>query len=71
MRSNPMQRNFGSALKHTPPGAGLHGHKGKDGKMTYHEKSRNTGKTSSYTAKKGDDGVEVLEKNPHSNFGRE
>tara|TARA_R100001163_G_C4973458_1_gene132458 strand:- start:151 stop:390 length:240 start_codon:yes stop_codon:yes gene_type:complete len=69
MRSNPMQRNFGSALKDFPKGAGVHGHEGKDGNITYHGKSRTTGKKSTYEVTKGDDGVDVLKKNPTSTFG--
>ena len=70
MRSNPFQRNFGSALKDFPKGAGVHGHKGADGKMTYHGKNPTTGQKNTYDLKKGDDGIDVLKKNPLANYGQ-
>tara|TARA_A200000159_G_scaffold162393_1_gene186250 strand:+ start:3187 stop:3423 length:237 start_codon:yes stop_codon:yes gene_type:complete len=69
MRSNPMQRNFGSALKHYRDEDGkvlnVHGHKSKDGDTTHHGESRATGRKSTYK-RKGD----TLVRNPGSSFGQ-
>jgi len=69
MRSNPMQRNFGSALKHYRGKDGkvldTHGHKSKDGDTTYHGESRTTGRKNTYDLE-GD----TLVKNPVSSFGK-
>ena len=74
MRSNPMKRNFGSALKHyrgeDGKVLGVHGHKSNDGDITYHGESRTTGTKSTYDVKPGEKGVERLVKNPNSSFGR-
>jgi len=68
MKGNPMQRNFGSALKHYRDKDGkvlnVHGHRSKDGQTRHHGESRTTGKKSTYD-QKGD----TLVKNPTSNFG--
>ena len=68
MRSNPMQRNFGSALKHYTDESGkvlnVHSHKSKDGDTTHHGESRTTGRKSTYS-QKGD----TLVRNPNSSFG--
>ena len=70
MRSNPFQRNFGSALKHYPEGVGLHSHEDKQGDQTFHERSPVTGQTKTYKKKKDDRGNEVLVVNPISGFGK-
>lgn len=69
MRSNPFQRNFGSALKHyrdkNNKVLDTHGHRSKDGDTRYHGESRNTGRKNTYDVK-GD----TLVKNPVSSFGK-
>jgi hypothetical protein len=68
MKGSPMQRNFGSALKHYRDKDGkvldVHGHQGKDGDTTHHGESRTTGRKSTYS-QKGD----TLVRNPGSSFG--
>jgi hypothetical protein len=56
---------FKSALKHYPKGAGVHGHKDKNGDTTYHGESKTTGKKNTYDLKDG-----TLVKNPVSRFGQ-
>jgi len=69
MRSNPMQRNFGSALKHYRGKDGkvldVHGHKSEGGDTTYHGKNRSTGKPKTYNLKDG-----KLVENEISSFGQ-
>ena len=73
MRSNPMQRNFGSALKHYTDKDNkvldVHSHKGKDGDVVHHGQDRNTGRKSTYDVSVNDRGENVLTRNRMSSFG--
>jgi len=73
MRSNPMQRNFGSALKHYTDKDNkvlpVHSHKSKDGDVRHHGQDRNTGRKSTYDESVNDRGENVLTRNRMSSFG--
>ena len=57
-------------FKHYPKGAGVHGHTDSEtGDTRYHGKSPQTGKKSTYDAKKSDTGETTLVRNPVSSFG--
>ena len=68
MKGNPMQRNFGSALKHyrdkDDKVLDVHGHQGEDGDTTHHGENRTTGRKSTY-----DQVGDTLVRNRVSSFG--